>query len=51
MCCNKYLEAFSIRELVVVSDTNSGNTDSTGGGGAHNNIQPSIVAYVWERTA
>ncbi len=26
-------------------------TDSTGGGGAHNNIQPYIVVYMWERTA
>lgn len=24
---------------------------STGGGGAHNNIQPSIVVYRWKRTA
>ena len=27
------------------------NTNSTGGGGAHNNIQPSIVVYMWKRTA
>jgi hypothetical protein len=26
-------------------------TDTTGGGGAHNNLQPYIVKYVWERTA
>ena len=26
-------------------------TGSTGGGGAHNNLQPYIVKYVWERTA
>lgn len=26
-------------------------TGSTGGGGAHNNIQPSIVVYRWRRTA
>jgi len=27
------------------------NTGSTGGGAAHNNLQPYIVKYVWERTA
>jgi len=27
------------------------NTGSTGGGEAHNNLQPYIVKYVWERTA
>lgn len=26
-------------------------TASTGGGGAHNNIQPSVVVYIWRRTA
>lgn len=29
----------------------SKNTGSTGGGGAHNNLQPYIVAYMWKRTA
>ena len=27
------------------------NTASTGGGGAHNNVQPYIVCYFWKRTA
>jgi hypothetical protein len=26
-------------------------TNATGGGGAHNNVQPYIVAYMWRRTA
>lgn len=27
------------------------NTTSTGGGGAHNNLQPYITCYMWKRTA
>lgn len=30
---------------------NSADTTNTGGGGAHNNLQPYIAKYVWERTA
>lgn len=31
--------------------TTSQNTGSAGGGQAHNNLQPYIVKYIWERTA
>lgn len=33
------------------SNCSTGTTGSTGGGGAHNNLQPYIVKYVWQRTA
>lgn len=31
--------------------TANANIQNTGGGGAHNNIQPSIGVYIWQRTA
>ena len=33
------------------SGTSNYTTSSVGGGGAHNNVQPYIVAYMWRRTA
>ena len=35
----------------TVSYMRSGNSLSTGGGGAHNNLQPYITVYMWKRTA
>jgi len=35
----------------VINKLNDRATSSTGGGGAHNNLQPYIVKYVWQRTA
>ena len=32
-------------------NTTNVSTSSTGGGGAHNNLQPYITAYMWRRTA
>ena len=44
-------EAMSIHDIVGLRGAATTNTGSTGGGAAHNNIQPSIVVYMWKRTA
>lgn len=36
---------------IDASDSFTDTTSSTGGGGAHNNLQPYIVTYMWKRTA
>jgi len=35
----------------TVTSHASATTGSTGGGGAHNNLQPYVVVYMWRRTA
>jgi len=34
----------------TLKQSGSDNTGSTGGGGAHNNVQPYITVYMWKRT-
>ena len=42
---------FSIDDTTRITGTGAATTGSTGGGGAHNNVQPYIVVYFWKRTA
>ena len=45
-------DAISIHDIVRTTGGNTGaTTGSTGGGGAHNNLQPYITVYMWKRTA
>tara|TARA_R110002020_G_scaffold141095_4_gene312732 strand:- start:675 stop:1298 length:624 start_codon:yes stop_codon:yes gene_type:complete len=44
-------ENMSIHDINGLRGAATANTGSTGGGTAHNNIQPSITVYMWRRTA
>jgi len=44
-------EAGSTSRLAYGQSNTTKATSSTGGGGAHNNLQPYIVVYMWRRTA
>ena len=48
-----YGDNFTANNLASVSSarTYQADTSSVGGGGAHNNLQPYIVVYMWKRTA
>ncbi len=44
-------DAISIHDITRVTGGNTGaTTGSTGGGAAHNNLQPYITVYMWKRT-
>ena len=44
-------ENMSIHDISGLRGAATANTGSTGGGDAHNNLQPYITVYMWKRTA
>lgn len=44
-------ENMSIHDINGLRGAETTNTGSTGGGAAHNNLQPYITVYMWKRTA
>ena len=44
-------EAMSIHDISGLRGAADTQTASTGGGGAHNNLQPYVVIHMWKRTA
>jgi hypothetical protein len=46
-----YVTGSPFAEAANSGNSNTFSSQSAGGGGAHNNLQPYIVAYMWQRTA
>ena len=48
---DKYSEQFLWIDQSSTSSSSVLNTNSSGGGASHNNMQPYLAVYIWERTA